>query len=82
MTDRPGRTAAGRGGATGGRGDVDILSARGSSWAAEPLDHAMVSITRRMAAEAFGAFCLVFAGTGDIVIDEMSGRAITHVGVA
>jgi aquaporin NIP len=42
----------------------------------------MVSITRRMAAEAFGTFCLVFAGTGAIVVDEMSGRAITHVGVA
>jgi len=42
----------------------------------------MVSITRRMAAEAFGTFCLVFAGTGAIVIDEASGGAITHVGVA
>lgn len=35
-----------------------------------------------MAAEAFGTFALVFAGTGAIVINEMSGGAITHVGVA
>ena len=42
----------------------------------------MVAIARRMAAETFGTFCLVFAGTGAIVIDEASGGAITHVGVA
>lgn len=29
-----------------------------------------------------GTFCLVFAGTGAIVIDTVSGGAITHVGVA
>jgi len=33
-------------------------------------------------AEAIGTFCLVFAGTGAIVIDSVSGGAITHVGVA
>lgn len=38
--------------------------------------------TRAMAAEAFGSFALVFAGTGAIVVDEFSGGAITHVGVA
>jgi aquaporin Z len=37
---------------------------------------------KKMAAEAFGTFALVFAGTGAIVINEMSGGAITHVGVA
>ena len=36
----------------------------------------------KLAAEAFGTFCLVFAGTGAIVIDSTSGGAITHVGVA
>jgi len=36
----------------------------------------------RMAAEAFGTFALVFAGTGAIVINEMSGGAITHAGIA
>lgn len=33
-------------------------------------------------AEFFGTFCLVFAGTGAIVIDGISGGAITHAGVA
>ena len=32
-------------------------------------------------AEVFGTFSLVFAGTGAIVIDEVSGGAVTHVGV-
>jgi aquaporin NIP len=39
-------------------------------------------LLQQTAAEAFGTFCLVFAGTGAIVIDEVSGGAITHVGVA
>ncbi len=37
---------------------------------------------RKLYAEAFGTFALVFAGTGAIVINEVSGGAITHVGVA
>ena len=37
---------------------------------------------RKLAAEAFGTFALVFAGTGAIVINEVSGGAITHVGIA
>src|SRR5438309_571684 len=37
---------------------------------------------RRYVAEAFGAFALVFAGTGAIVIDAVSGGAVSHVGVA
>ena len=37
---------------------------------------------RRVAAEAFGTFALVFAGTGAIVVNDASGGAITHVGVA
>ncbi len=36
----------------------------------------------RYAAEAIGTFALVFAGTGAIVIDSVSGGAVTHVGVA
>ena len=35
-----------------------------------------------LAAEAFGTFALVFAGTGAIVINEVSGGAVTHVGIA
>lgn len=37
---------------------------------------------KKLAAEAFGTFALVFAGTGAIVINEVSGGAITHAGVA
>lgn len=33
-------------------------------------------------AEFLGAFALVFAGTGAIVIDGVSGGSVTHVGVA
>ncbi len=36
---------------------------------------------RRYAAEAIGTFGLVFAGTGAIVIDDVT-HAVTHVGVA
>lgn len=38
-------------------------------------------MTKRCAAE-LGTFALVFAGTGAIVIDDISGGAVTHVGVA
>ncbi|MBL6713514.1 MAG: aquaporin [Pirellulales bacterium] len=37
---------------------------------------------RRISAEIFGTFCLLFAGTGAIVINDTSGGSITHVGVA
>ena len=42
----------------------------------------MNSNMRRMAAEAFGTFALVFAGTGAIVVNETSGGTITHAGIA
>ncbi len=37
---------------------------------------------RRVAAEAIGAFALVFAGTGAIVVDRLTGGDVTHLGVA
>jgi aquaporin Z len=37
---------------------------------------------KKIVAEFLGTFGLVFAGTGAIVIDQVSGGAITHVGVA
>ncbi len=37
---------------------------------------------RCLAAEAFGTFALVFAGKGAIVVNDISGGAITHVGIA
>lgn len=39
-------------------------------------------MTRRLAAEAFGTFVLVFAGTGAVVANAASGGQVTHVGVA
>ena len=37
---------------------------------------------RRLAAELFGTFALVFAGTGAVVVNAASGGQVTHVGVA
>src|SRR6516225_5528532 len=37
---------------------------------------------RKLAAELFGTFALVFAGTGAIVVNDVSKGTITHVGVA
>lgn len=39
-------------------------------------------LSRRVLAEAVGTFCLVFAGTGAIVVNETTGGGVTHVGVA
>jgi MIP family channel proteins len=37
---------------------------------------------RRLTAEMLGTFALVFAGTGAIVINDVSGGTVTHVGIA
>jgi glycerol uptake facilitator-like aquaporin len=37
---------------------------------------------RLLPAEGFGTFCLVFAGTGAIVVDDVSGGVVSHVGIA
>lgn len=37
---------------------------------------------KRIGAEFIGTFALVFAGTGAIVIDEVTAGTVTHVGVA
>ena len=36
---------------------------------------------RKLIAEAFGTFALVFAGTGAIVVNDTFG-SVTHVGIA
>jgi len=37
---------------------------------------------KKYASELLGAFFLVFAGTGAIIIDEISGGSLSHVGVS
>lgn len=37
---------------------------------------------KKLLAECFGTFCLVFAGTGAIIINQTTGGAISHAGVA
>ena len=39
-------------------------------------------MAKKLAAECFGTFALVFAGTGAIVIDEVTGGSVSHVGIA
>ena len=39
-------------------------------------------LSRSLCAEAFGTFCLVFAGTGAAVVNEVTAGGVTHVGVA
>lgn len=37
---------------------------------------------KKLQAELIGTYCLVFAGTGAIIINDISGGTITHVGIA
>jgi len=37
---------------------------------------------KKYAAEFLGTFTMVFAGTGAIIVNDLSGGKITHVGVA
>jgi aquaporin Z len=44
------------------------------------MEQAMLS--QRLGAEAFGTFCLIFAGAGAAVVNEVTGGGVTNVGVA
>ena len=39
-------------------------------------------MSHKLLAEALGTFILIFAGTGAIVINQVSGGSITHLGIA
>ncbi len=39
-------------------------------------------LARRLVAEALGTFCLVFAGTGAVVVNAVAGNPLGHGGVA
>src|SRR5437660_12074381 len=39
-------------------------------------------MAKKLAAECLGTFALVFAGTGAIVIDEVTSGGVSHVGIA
>ena len=39
-------------------------------------------LARRLVAEALGTFCLVFAGTGAVVVNAIAGDPLGHGGVA
>ncbi|MCE9603830.1 MAG: MIP family channel protein [Planctomycetia bacterium] len=42
----------------------------------------MNQIRRKLAAELFGTFALVFVGTGAIVVNDVSGGTVSHVGIS
>jgi aquaporin Z len=42
----------------------------------------MNGLARKCVAETTGTFCLVFAGTGAVVIDDLTKGGVSHVGVA
>jgi aquaporin NIP len=42
----------------------------------------MPALSRRLLAEFLGTYAMIFAGTGAIVVNQISGGTLTHLGVA
>jgi aquaporin Z len=42
----------------------------------------VAAMIHKLIAEMFGTFTLVFAGTGAIIVNDLSSGAVTHVGIA
>ena len=42
----------------------------------------MPTLSRRLLAEFLGTYAMIFAGTGAIMVNQISGGALTHLGVA
>ena len=42
----------------------------------------LLHMQKKLWAEFIGTYCLLFAGTGAIIINDISGGAVTHVGIA
>ena len=47
-----------------------------------PNSHGTPGLFQQVIAETIGTFCLVFAGTGAIIANDVSGGVISHVGIA
>src|SRR3954463_3264077 len=61
---------------------MEVGAIRSASRLLRPSGRAIPVAMKKFAAEAMGTFALVFAGTGAIVINEVSNGVITHAGIA
>jgi MIP family channel proteins len=49
---------------------------------AKPISHSLVKISPEVLAEGIGTFILVFAGTGAVMVNQISNGALTHLGIS